>query len=237
MDRHALRPLLHLRRSTHQHRPPTPPWSRLARLEAMSGFDRARPLWQFTLVEQLIGGRAALIMKVHHSLTDGIGACSSPPLVRDDRGPRPGRAGHRPEGRARSEHGACGAGVAALRRPPGTRGTAPRRHRSGARRRTNGARSGWGARRRPGHRPLRRTVRPAGLGHALEPDDRPGPRPSSRHARRRSRGHAAGSPFGRGHPERRLRRLGDGGAPPLPRASPRQGGGPAHHLAHLHPQG
>jgi diacylglycerol O-acyltransferase / wax synthase len=44
-----------------------------ARIEAMSGFDRSRPLWQFTLVEQLIGGRAALVMKVHHSLTDGIG--------------------------------------------------------------------------------------------------------------------------------------------------------------------
>jgi WS/DGAT/MGAT family acyltransferase len=64
---------LHLRRVN----APTPATDatvvELARLEAMSGFDRARPLWQFTLVEQLIGGRAALIMKVHHSLTDGIG--------------------------------------------------------------------------------------------------------------------------------------------------------------------
>ncbi len=43
------------------------------RVEAMTGFDRARPLWTFTLVEKVDGGKAALVMKVHHSLTDGIG--------------------------------------------------------------------------------------------------------------------------------------------------------------------
>ena len=40
---------------------------------AMTGFDRERALWEFTLVEQLQGGRAALVMKLHHALTDGIG--------------------------------------------------------------------------------------------------------------------------------------------------------------------
>jgi diacylglycerol O-acyltransferase / wax synthase len=45
----------------------------LARTFAMSGFDRARPLWEFTLVEGLEGGQAALIQKVHHSVTDGVG--------------------------------------------------------------------------------------------------------------------------------------------------------------------
>ena len=44
-----------------------------ARIEAMTSFDLSRPLWQFTLVENLVGGEAALVMKVHHSLTDGIG--------------------------------------------------------------------------------------------------------------------------------------------------------------------
>ncbi len=44
-----------------------------ARVQAMTGFDRSRPLWQFTLIEHVDGGRAALVMKVHHSLTDGIG--------------------------------------------------------------------------------------------------------------------------------------------------------------------
>lgn len=40
---------------------------------AMDAFDRARPLWQFTLVEGLEGGRSALIQKLHHSMTDGVG--------------------------------------------------------------------------------------------------------------------------------------------------------------------
>jgi hypothetical protein len=40
----------------------------LARIEAMTGFDRARPLWMYTLVEGLPEGRAALIMKLHHAL-------------------------------------------------------------------------------------------------------------------------------------------------------------------------
>ena len=39
----------------------------------MSGFDRARALWEFTLIEGLADGRAALVMKVHHALTDGVG--------------------------------------------------------------------------------------------------------------------------------------------------------------------
>jgi WS/DGAT/MGAT family acyltransferase len=46
----------------------------LAEPIAMQGFDRARPLWEFTVVDGLADGRAALIMKVHHAITDGIGA-------------------------------------------------------------------------------------------------------------------------------------------------------------------
>lgn len=45
----------------------------LARMAGMTAFDPARPLWEFTVVEGLTEGRAALIMKVHHALTDGIG--------------------------------------------------------------------------------------------------------------------------------------------------------------------
>lgn len=45
----------------------------VARHAATTAFDPAHPLWEFTLVEQLEGDRAALVMKVHHSLTDGIG--------------------------------------------------------------------------------------------------------------------------------------------------------------------
>jgi WS/DGAT/MGAT family acyltransferase len=45
----------------------------LAQHAAMAPFDHAHALWDFTLVERFEGERAALIMKVHHSLTDGIG--------------------------------------------------------------------------------------------------------------------------------------------------------------------
>lgn len=44
----------------------------LARWPAMDTFDRARPLWELTLVEGLEDGGAALIAKVHHSLSDGV---------------------------------------------------------------------------------------------------------------------------------------------------------------------
>lgn len=45
----------------------------LARLAAMDSFDRERPLWEFTLVEGMQGGEAAVVFKVHHSLSDGVG--------------------------------------------------------------------------------------------------------------------------------------------------------------------
>ncbi|SUA73164.1 Probable diacyglycerol O-acyltransferase tgs1 [Nocardia otitidiscaviarum] len=44
-----------------------------ARTEAMAAFDPARPLWQFTVLSGLADGRCALVLKVHHSLTDGVG--------------------------------------------------------------------------------------------------------------------------------------------------------------------
>ena len=45
----------------------------LASLLACDPFDRTRPLWQFVVVEGLRGGKAALVEKLHHTITDGEG--------------------------------------------------------------------------------------------------------------------------------------------------------------------
>jgi WS/DGAT/MGAT family acyltransferase len=45
-----------------------------ARRQSMSDFDRDRPLWRVTLLEGLPGGRAALLLKLHHAISDGQGA-------------------------------------------------------------------------------------------------------------------------------------------------------------------
>ena len=67
----------------------------MAQPVAMQGFDRARPLWEFVVVEGLADGRAGLILKLHHSITDGVGAVKIAmhlfDIERDgtDRGPMP----------------------------------------------------------------------------------------------------------------------------------------------------
>jgi diacylglycerol O-acyltransferase / wax synthase len=43
----------------------------LASLITADPFDRTRPLWQFTVVEGLKGGRAGIIQKMHHTIADG----------------------------------------------------------------------------------------------------------------------------------------------------------------------
>ncbi|MFN8225764.1 MAG: wax ester/triacylglycerol synthase family O-acyltransferase [Mycobacterium sp.] len=45
----------------------------MARLAQMEAFDPARPMWQATLVDGLENGGSALLCKVHHALTDGVG--------------------------------------------------------------------------------------------------------------------------------------------------------------------
>lgn len=57
---------------------------------AMQGFDRARPLWELYVVGGLAGGRAALVLKLHHSLSDGVGLVRmTAALVEHSREPEP----------------------------------------------------------------------------------------------------------------------------------------------------
>jgi WS/DGAT/MGAT family acyltransferase len=49
----------------------------------MAAFDRARPLWEVTLVEGMQGGEAAFIVKLHHALSDGVGAMRMLEIVAD----------------------------------------------------------------------------------------------------------------------------------------------------------
>lgn len=61
--------------------------------------DRNRPLWEFVLLDGLTGGRAALLQRIHHTITDGVGGLRlsralvdlepDPPLADT---PRPGDA-------------------------------------------------------------------------------------------------------------------------------------------------
>jgi diacylglycerol O-acyltransferase / wax synthase len=54
-----------------------------ARVAAMTAFDPAHPLWENTFVEGLPGGEAAAILKLHHSLTDGVGGMQMALLLFD----------------------------------------------------------------------------------------------------------------------------------------------------------
>jgi WS/DGAT/MGAT family acyltransferase len=45
-----------------------------AALHLQDPFDVSRPLWLFTLVDGLSGGRSALLSKLHHTISDGVGA-------------------------------------------------------------------------------------------------------------------------------------------------------------------
>ena len=44
----------------------------LVALMTLDPFDRTRPLWQYTVIEGLPDGQAALFTKMHHTITDGI---------------------------------------------------------------------------------------------------------------------------------------------------------------------
>jgi diacylglycerol O-acyltransferase len=58
--------------------------------------DRERPLWEATVLEGLDGGRAALMMKLHHSVVDGVGALALLQALTQPHGERLARARSHP---------------------------------------------------------------------------------------------------------------------------------------------
>ncbi|WP_123024468.1 wax ester/triacylglycerol synthase domain-containing protein [Mycolicibacterium stellerae] len=66
----------------------------IARVAAMADFDRARPLWEATVIDGLSDGGAALLCKLHHALTDGVGAVEMSAILfdREQRSSRRGAA-------------------------------------------------------------------------------------------------------------------------------------------------
>jgi diacylglycerol O-acyltransferase / wax synthase len=67
----------------------------LAGLFVLDPLDRTRPLWQFLVVEGLEGGKAALLTKMHHTITDGVNGVRMSmqyvDLTRDSRMPAGGK--------------------------------------------------------------------------------------------------------------------------------------------------
>ena len=81
---------------------------------AAEGLDRARPPWRFTLVEGVdADGGAALVVRLHHVLTDGVGAVALAAVLFDLApgaalaGPAP-PGGRRPPARRTVGLDACG---------------------------------------------------------------------------------------------------------------------------------
>jgi diacylglycerol O-acyltransferase / wax synthase len=55
----------------------------VARWAATEPFERDRPLWQLTVAEGIKGGAAALVLKFHHSLSDGVGGMRALAILTD----------------------------------------------------------------------------------------------------------------------------------------------------------
>jgi WS/DGAT/MGAT family acyltransferase len=60
-------------------------------------FDRERPLWEATWIEGLAGGRSAYLLKMHHSMVDGVGASAiTDAITQRTREEAPARIGRPP---------------------------------------------------------------------------------------------------------------------------------------------
>ncbi|KAA0232669.1 MAG: DUF1298 domain-containing protein [Actinobacteria bacterium] len=76
-------------------------------------FDRSRPLWEFVVIEGLEGGKAALLQRIHHTITDGEGGVRMSEqfidLERDPSGETRGDAGD--DGTAAADRATSGTAV------------------------------------------------------------------------------------------------------------------------------
>ena len=184
---------------------------RLAGQQAGEAFDDRAPLWQMTVVEGLDGGRAAVVIKVHHAVTDGVGGVGLLPVFTD---PEPcpnengatsanGREASRPPSSGRPGLGLLGSvGSAlgeALSHPVSAADSAPA---SAVDRQAAGSCD-------PG---------PESRHHGARP------RSSPRHAGRPHRGSGCRRAIGRRDAQRRVPRGRRGRVAPLPRAPRRRTG-------------
>ena len=207
-----------------------------ARKEGMAGFDTARPLWSWTTVDGLEGGGAAAILKMHHSLTDGIGGMRLATELFDlaSDAPEPDDAPAVPAPESPSRAGvlfeALGYDLQCARSRHRRR--APRRCR-GARRAPSG-RVGGG--RRP-HGAIGRADGGSDLRHPVAGHARASPRVALRRARHTARRSQARRTDGGRHAQRRVPGRDRRGAPALPRASRQRRRGAAGHHADQHPHG
>ncbi|MGI9577851.1 MAG: wax ester/triacylglycerol synthase domain-containing protein, partial [Microthrixaceae bacterium] len=91
---------------------------------AAQPFDRERPLWDFTVVEGLANGRAAMVQRMHHTITDGEGGIRLSTAFLDlERSPEPPADSDTTE-QAASISEADTVGAAAGESPEGTEGDA-----------------------------------------------------------------------------------------------------------------
>jgi diacylglycerol O-acyltransferase len=85
----------------------------LAALLSSDPFDRARPLWQFMVIDGLADGTGALLAKLHHTITDGEGGVRLSALFVDlERDPAPEPPVEEPPaGAPEAEEAAAGDGL------------------------------------------------------------------------------------------------------------------------------
>jgi WS/DGAT/MGAT family acyltransferase len=88
----------------------------LAASLCMQGFDRDRPLWEFAVVEDLEGGRAALIQKLHHAVTDGVAGLRLMQKTYDREAEPPSPAAKERKGQPREEGGTLALALEAVAR-------------------------------------------------------------------------------------------------------------------------